>query len=100
VTASALTDPNRLGAAGIDGDRASHTPRVCHRHQPAHHIPSGSDGQLQRQRHPASAVGRSKRRAGAVERGLLAVQDRGGHAMARPRLVKLPQLQCMQRNTR
>lgn len=46
LTASALTNPNWLGAPRIYDNRALDPPRVCHSHEFAHHKPSGSDAQL------------------------------------------------------
>ena len=63
-------------------------------------MPSGLDRQLQRQRHlpfASGVVSHRKRGAGSIERRLLAVLDRGGDAVALPRLVKLVELQIEER---
>jgi hypothetical protein len=91
ITASALSETNRPGAAaGLhDDNRAFHMLGVRHRHKPADHVSFGGDCQLQRQRHGARQV---KRGAGSVQRGLVAVQNHGGDTAAPPRLVKLVKL--------
>lgn len=83
-----LGEPDGLGLLGVDHDGARHVHLVRHPHQLADHVAPGGQVEVQRQgNRPARGRRQHQAPAGAVQRHLLAVDDRRHHPVALPRLV-------------